>query len=243
VTVRAAVAIAVALAMALPARVARAEDAGYREALAPIEAERLRLGLELRAAIDEAGRAAVRARARAVMARAIEEIAFPAWMGTPWGMGPKATARRPHQPGRAVGCSGFVVATLENIGLRFAGRARFIQARALHLQRSLAPAAADLHHVAGAPAEELTASVAALGDGLYLIGMRYHVGFVRVREGRVELIHAGATGSRSVQREELAAAPPVIASRPSGYFVTPLLADDRLVDSWLLGRPVRFQPK
>jgi hypothetical protein len=233
--------LAVASAIAVASGNARAEDAGYRGALAGIEAERRGLGIELRAATDEAGRAAVRARARVVMARALETIVFPAWMGTPWGMGPDATARRPHQVGRTVGCSGFVVAALEDVGLRFEGRVRFTQGRALHVQRSLAPAAADLHYINGAPAAEIEAWVGALGDGLYVIGLRYHIGFVSVRGEAIDLIHAGATGSRSVQRERLGTAAPVTASRPTGYFITPLLADDRLIDFWLLGRPVPFQ--
>jgi len=89
---------------------------------------------------------------------------------------------------------------------------------------------------------------AALGDGLYLIGLRNHIGFVRVVDGVASFIHSGPSGSKAaaVQSEALADAPTVVSSRPSGYFVTPVVtaAGDeggRLVDHWLGSKPIPFQ--
>ena len=216
-------ALAVGL-IALAATPARASD--DREALAEA----------LVAAADEPGRAAVRERARALILERLDAEIFPAWMGTPWGMGPGSTARRPHQPGRTIGCSAFVVAALEDAGLIFAGRSRFIQARALRIQRALSPV---IHRFVDLPADRLAAAIAELGDGIYLIGLCKHIGFVRVRGETVELIHAGRTGPSAVQRELLELSPPVIASRPSGYFVSPVLTDE-VIDRWLLRKPLQL---
>lgn len=195
------------------------------------------LAAALIAAADEPERQTVRERARQHLLERFDREIVPAWLGTPWGQGPAATARRPHQPGRSVGCSAFVIAALEDAGLIFAHRERFIQARALRIQRALSP---QVHRFVDVPADRLAAAIAALGDGLYLIGLSKHIGFVRVRGGAVELIHAGRTGAAAVQREPLDLAPPVIASRPSGYFVTAVLTDD-VIDRWLLGQPIRLQ--
>lgn len=218
------------------------DAAAYRASLARIERQRRALARELRAAAGDAERAAIRRRARRIALAALDREVFPAWMGTPWGMGPDSLATEPHQPHHRVGCSAFVVAALEDIGLRFARRTEFVRAPALYIQQSLAPASRDLHRYSNIAPDLFAEKVRSLGDGLYLIGLRNHIGFIRVAGGRAEMIHAGASGSKTVQREPLAIAPSVIASRPSGYFVTPVLADDRLVDYWLLGRPVPFLP-
>lgn len=204
------------------------------EALA--DGRREALAAALVAAADEPGRDAVREQARRAILERFDTEIVPAWLGTPWGTGPGSTARRPHQADRTVGCSAFVVAALENAGVRFEDRSRFIQARALRIQRALSP---EVHRFAGVAADRLAAAIAELGDGLYLIGLSKHIGFVRVRDGAVDLIHAGRTGPAAVQREPLELSPPVIASRPSGYYVTEVLTDE-VIDRWLLGRPLRI---
>ena len=218
------------------------DAAAYRASLARLDLERRALARELRGASGPDERAAVRRRARRLALESLDRVVFPAWMGTPWGMGPRSVATEPHQLHRRVGCSAFVVAALEDIGFRFERRTTFVRAPALYIQQSLAPAPRDLHRYSNIDPDRFAARVAALGDGLYLVGLPNHIGFIEVAAGRAEMIHAGRTGPGTVQREPVAIAPSVIASRPSGYFVTPVLADDRLVDDWLLGRPVPFRP-
>lgn len=180
------------------------------------------LGADLVAATSEAERDAVRERARAAILARLDSEIFPARMGTPWS---------------ELGCSGFVAASLADAGFKLADPRRFVRARALEIQRALAPRDDQVHRFHDIDGDRLAAEIASLGDGLYLIGLRYHIGFVRVRGDRVELVHSGRDGPAAVRSEPLELARVVIRSRPSGYWVTPALPDD-LIDRWLLGKKV-----
>jgi hypothetical protein len=191
-------------------------------AATPLDKARRDLAAALVASGDERARAAVRDRARSAILFAFDRRIVPAWTGTPW---------------REVGCSAFVAAVLDDLGFRLRRPRRFAEARALEIQRALAPRDRDLSRFRDLDADRLAAEIARLGDGLYLIGLARHIGFVRVRGGSVDLVHSGRDGSADVRRERLELARVVIVSRPSGYWVTPVLTDD-LVDRWLLGRAV-----
>ena len=156
-------------------------------------------------------------------------------------MASNSTATRPHEPGKTVGCSYFVTSVLLSAGVELENRFTFAQAPAIFIQRSLAPAKDDLHRYFSIPAAQLRDRIAALGDGLYVIGLDTHVGFVVVRGDQVQLVHASYTGDRVVTDEPLLDAAAIDNSRPEGYFVTPLFQDGRLVDLWLRGQPVPFQ--
>jgi hypothetical protein len=159
-------------------------------------------------------------------------------MGTPWGLGPRSTADRPHHAGMVVGCSYFVTGVLENAGLRLESRTRFAQAPSALMQRALSPAPRDLHRFGGMEPAALERRIAALGDGVYIVGLNIHTGFLVVREGKVRVVHASYAPPQEVVDEPLASSAVIHYSRGRGYVVTPLFRDDRLIDFWLRGRPV-----
>jgi hypothetical protein len=174
---------------------------------------------------------------------AIIEDVFPAWMGTPWGLGAQSDASRPHQPGKVVGCSYFVTGVLDNAGLRLESRRRFAQAPALWIQRALLPYGGQVHRFGSLPATELRRHIAALGEGLYVIGLDYHVGFLIVRGAEVRMVHASFFPPQAVVSEPVEASAAIDGSRPKGYWVSPLFRDDRLVELWLQRAPVPAPPQ
>jgi hypothetical protein len=219
----------------------RAFDAeAYERALTRIETRRRELSRRYRKAKTKEARAALRAEARGLVIRTITRTVFPAWMGTPWGLGRNSTATRPHQPGMVVGCSYFVTSVLQNAGLRLSNRYRFARAPALQIQRSLATDPRHLHRYGSIAPEALAKRLRKLGDGLYVIGLNIHVGFVVVRGGQVRVVHASYTPPRTVVDEQLDESAAIENSRPQGYFVSSLFRDDRLVEHWLEGKPVPF---
>lgn len=213
----------------------------YEATLAAIEAERQRLaGRYAAAAGQEKARAAIRAEARAYVRAAIVDEIVPAWLGMPWGLGSNSTANRPHAPGMTVACGYFVAAVLEAAGLRLSSRFKFAQATALRVQRSLAPDA--VHRYFSVAGEVLAQKIAGLGEGVYVIGLANHIGLVVVDARGVRLVHASYTGDQLVTDEPLAAAQAIADSRPKGYFVSPVMHDDRLADLWLRGAAVPLTP-
>ena len=217
-------------------------DRRWDAAVAALDTRRRELAAELRAARTAAARQAVLARARDVAFRAIVDELAPLWLGMPWGLGKDSTATRPYQPGKVVGCSYFVTALAQGAGVVLDDRFRFAQAPALVIQRAFSPGKGAIHRYLSIPGERLAREVSALGDGLYLIGLDVHVGFVVVDGGRARLLHASYTGARQVADEPLADALAIALSREEGYFVSPVFVrnpdNDVLVERWLAGAPL-----
>jgi hypothetical protein len=209
----------------------------YEESLRALESQRLALGRRFEEARGKE-RAAIRRAARELVLAALGETVLPAWMGTPWGLGPRSTALRPHQAGMVVGCSYFVTGVLQNAGLRLESRTRFAQAPSVLMQQALSPAPRDLHRFPGMDPATLERRIAALGDGVYIVGLNIHTGFLVVRGGKVRVVHASYTPPQEVVDEPLASSAVIHYSRGRGYVVTPLFRDDRLIDYWLGGRHV-----
>ena len=225
----------------IPARAACQQDPSedFDETLAGIQKARSDLARRYTAAGTRKAKRAIKAEARAFVVRALIEEIFPAWLGTPWHMGKDDDAAVPHQPGKRVSCSYFVTAALQNAGLVLDDRRRWAESAALHIQRSLAPRVADLHRFFSIPPAQLAARLRKLPVGLYVIGLNCHVGFVRVAADKVWFIHSDyVEPDVGVRVEPLAASAAIANSQPTGYWVTPLFQDDRLIEYWLTGRPV-----
>jgi hypothetical protein len=185
----------------------------------------------------------VRRETRAFIEATLIDDVFPAWMGMPSGGGPTALATLPHQPGMSINCSGFLTATLQNAGLVLQSRARFVQAPAVWIQRALLPPDRAIHRYGTLPAAELRARlVADLGDGVYVVGLDVHVGFLVIRGQSVTFVHSSYTDEGVVVEEPLLASLAIAFSRRKGYWVSPLFQDDRLIDLWLHGQPVPSPP-
>jgi hypothetical protein len=213
----------------------------FEDVVSRIETRRQELASRYRRAPPR-GRPAVLAEARAFVVSAIIDELFPAWMGTPWGLGAQSDASRPHQPGKVVGCSYFITAVLQNAGLELESRRRFAQAPSLWIQRALLPYGGQVHRFGSVPAPELRARVAALGDGLYLVGLDYHVGFLVVRGAGVRIVHASFFPPQAVVSEPVESSAAIEGSRNKGYWVSRLFGDDRLVDLWLRRAAVAAPP-
>lgn len=204
-----------------------AED--YTDALSRIEARRKRLASALAAARTEPGRHAVLEQARAYFLRAVTHDLFPAWMGTPWAM--NGTAERPGA--EPIACGYFVATILRDAGVELR-RVRFGQATALRIQEATRPPTREVHRFFSIPPAALAERIAALGDGLYVIGLNVHVGFVRVDDGDVRFVHSSYTDDVVVD-EPLATAAAIANSQPAGYFVSELMSTDAAVERWLTG--------
>jgi len=230
-----------AWAGAAESSLARADDydpAAYEAALATLETRRTDLSRQFASANTAAKRAAIRRQARRTVLAAITDTIFPAWMGTPWGLGPSSTAIRPHQAGKVVGCSYFVTGVLMNAGLRLGSRARFAQAPSVLMQQALTPDRRALHRFPGMSFDVLTRRLLALGDGVYIVGLNIHTGFLIIKDGTVRVVHASYTPPNEVVDEALGESQVIAYSWQRGYAVTPLFQDDRLIDFWLAGQPV-----
>ncbi|MFC1654360.1 hypothetical protein ACFL2F_01030 [Myxococcota bacterium] len=188
---------------------------------------------------DGKERERIREKARRFVVKMITRRIFPPWMGTPWHMGKDDDALMPHQEGKRISCSMFVTAVLQNAGLQLDNRKRWADSRALYIQRSLAPEPEDLHRYFSIPPRELAGKLGKLEDGLYLIGLNCHVGFVIIQNKKVHFVHSNYVDpEEGVVDELLEESQAIMNSQPVGYWITPVFQDDRLIEFWLEGKPV-----
>lgn len=207
----------------------------YAEIVQDVAANRQRLAAELRRADTAAARRRVLAEARAYLHTSLANELLPAWLETPWAM--NGTAEQPGDD--AIACGYFVATLLRDAGYVL-DRVPFGQAAALRIQRAVSPAARPVHRIFSIPPAQLADRIAALGPGVYLIGLDVHVGFVVVTDADVRLVHSSYTGDRVVTDEPLADAVAIANSQPSGYFVSELATTDEAVEAWLQGEPARL---
>jgi hypothetical protein len=198
---------------------------GYRETLAAVDRERLELAREYASAGTDSARAALLDAAGQLLRRAAVAAVVPHWLGTRWDF--NGTTQIPGQG--AIACGYFVTTLLRDLGVAL-DRIGLAQEPAERIIRALV-APAQISRFSDTPHERLLAALRRQGDGLYLVGLDIHVGFI-VQEGEtVHFIHSSYGEPRCVVVEEASAAPILAGSR---YRVLGKLSGDgHFLRSWL----------
>ncbi len=176
--------------------------------------------------------ARARADSRAAILSYLETSAFPAWAGTPWNF--YGTSTTPREG--TIACGYFVTTVLEQAGFRIE-RVVLAQQASAYLVSTIARGT-RVDWIRPADNADAVAKIRErFGDGLYVVGFDFHVGFLRVDGERVAFCHSSFIEPGAVTCED-----PV----PSGAFASRVyvVADalnDRVLDDWVLGRRVPSQ--
>ncbi len=198
--------------------------------LATLDARRRALAGDLARATGGAARTAVLRRAASTLERALVDDLLPRWDGTAWAF--HGTSQTPRVG--TIACGYFVSTTLREAGL-LVERVHLAQQASERIVKTLAPKD-QIQRFSDVPVEVFVAAIERRGDGLYVVGLDDHVGYLVVRRGLVFFHHASYVGAREVVRELAVDAGPLVKSRYR--VVGRLFADDRLVEAWLLGAPI-----
>ena len=201
----------------------------YKDVLATLEAERLRLGSRFQAA-STAERTALITEARTILTRSIYNDLFPAWYGTPWDF--NGTSQTPQQG--KIACGYFVTTVLRDAGWKVE-RVRLAQQASENIILSLTT---DTHvkRFRRVAAGDFVNAVKDWGAGIYVVGLDVHVGFIVNIDGEVYFIHSSYVDPYAVVRER-AIESRILAS--SNYRVLGnVLADDDFIGNWLAGKAI-----
>jgi hypothetical protein len=205
-----------------------APDQSYQEILGHL-AQLRKQHAERYAAAPEQTRPAVLAEAATAVRLALLEDVFPQWYGTDWAF--EGVTQTPRE-GR-IACGYFVSTTLRDAGFRVE-RVRMAQQASEWIIKTLVPER-DIRRYRNRELSELLADLRAAEDGLYLVGLDYHVGYLSSRAGEVRFCHSSFVSTSEHAAEvvcEDAASSPAIAS---GYRVTGRLFGARMMAAWLRG--------
>lgn len=157
---------------------------------------------------------------------------FEAWLGSRWGLGMPQSTR----PGVGkTNCGLFVAVVLRDAGFRLPIWKLNRQA-SYHAIRSVAPRRA-IRYFHRAPMKDFLATVQRMGPGLYLIGLDFHIGFLRLHpdERGLRFIHSSYV-TRRVTDEAAATAVPIVTSR---YRMVGKILQPNMLRAWLKRTPIR----
>ena len=199
----------------------RAPERSYTSIRSHLEERRVALAREL-----GHHRASSLARARELLVATLRDEILPAWNGTPWDF--NGTSQTPRQG--KIACGYFVSTTLLHLGLQVE-RVRMAQQASEHIAQSLV--SSSIRRSSDQPIDAFLAKVRSSGDGIYIVGLDNHVGFLIVDGADTWFHHAGPR--EVVKRERAREAPYLVASR---YRVLAKLFDDVLVEKWPLGTQI-----
>jgi hypothetical protein len=150
---------------------------------------------------------------------------LPAWYGTPWDF--NGTTRTPGQG--TIACGYFVTTVMVDAGFRIP-RIRWAQLASEPMILKFDPHA---WRSSNTPVHAIRQWFLAKGDGLYVVGLDNHVGFISVRGTDIQFIH-----SNYYHREIGVMAEPLEGNNPfarSQYRVIGALLDDNMMIKWLEG--------
>lgn len=161
--------------------------------------------------------------------RRVDQL-FAAWLGTRWGLGMPQTFR----PGQGkVNCGMFVALVLRHAGFNLPVYKLNRQA-ARHAILSLSPRK-SIRYFHNAPMKRFLARVRRMGPGLYLIGLDFHIGFLRLHpKGKLRFVHASYV-THTVVDEPAATASPIVTSK---YRVVGKLLQPNMLRAWVNGRRI-----
>ena len=209
------------------ALVLAADAVDYPRARAELEAHRIELSATWKKHPAEA-----RQNARTTLLSYLETSAFPAWEGTTWNF--YGTSTTPREG--TIACGYYVTTVLEQAGFHLE-RVRLAQQASAYIVSTLArETRVDWIRPAdnAAAVKEIHQR---FGDGLFVIGFDFHVGFLRLDGKRAAFCHSSFIEPGSVTCEDPVASG-AFASRT--YVVADAL-NDRVLDDWILGRAVPTQ--
>jgi hypothetical protein len=213
-------AIAIAVLVACSSSSAPAAP-DYATIRAELESQRLKLAAEL-----DAHPARTIKRAREVLVTTLRDQLLPAWNGTTWAM--NGTTQTPGEGKLA--CGYFVSTTLLHAGFHVE-RVRMGQQASTYITKSLVTQE-PIWHTSNQPIEKFVERLRRSGDGIYLVGLDNHVGYVIVDGDDTWFHHSGP----GVVRREPALTASFLST--SHYREAAKLFDDALVEKWLRGAQI-----
>jgi len=147
---------------------------------------------------------------------------FPSWYGTPWDFNGISNT-----PGKGeIACGYFVSTTLKHVGFNL-NRYKLAQQGATAIIKAIAGKASIKTYT---NPEALINSLKAKPNGLYAIGLDYHVGFLAVYRNEVYFVHSDYISDKVVREKALQSE----AFLASGLYILGNLTGNKIfINNWL----------
>lgn len=159
--------------------------------------------------------------------KAMNTKIFPYWYGTEWDF--NGTTQFP-QKGK-IACGYFVTTTLQQAGVPI-NRVKMAQCASEEMIRSLT-SKKNIHHLSGISLSEFENKLKKLGNGLYIIGLDNHTGYLLIDDKQNYFIHASGWFPFKVVRQKISESD--VLARSKYRVVGKISDDDFFLKNWLKG--------
>ena len=159
--------------------------------------------------------------------KTICERIFPYWYGTKWDF--NGTTEIPQEG--SIACGYFVTTTLRDMGIPIK-RTKMAQCASEEMIRSLV-SKKNIHHLSNISLAEFERKLKKLGEGLYVIGLDTHTGFILMSSAGNYFIHSSGWFPFKVLREKVATSG--ILERSKYRVVGKISDDEGFLRSWVRG--------
>lgn len=152
---------------------------------------------------------------------------FRAWYGTPWTF--EGHTQTPKEG--TIACGYFVTTTLRDMGFN-SPRIKWAQQTSAYMIDKLTTDIKRFHNV---PIKEIEEYITEKGEGLYIVGLDNHVGYIYYHKGEMNFVHSSYYYPKiGVMSEPLAGHNPLNASK--GKMIGKIF-DKEMVRNWVLNTP------
>jgi len=209
------------------------ETTPYELQLVAIKEEQEKLSIQYQKSSGKAAQAKIRTQARRFIEATITLQLFDAWYGTKWDF--NGTTEQP-QSGK-IACGYFISTILRDVGFKVE-RVKLARQASEKIVRSLAPES-QIKRFSKTSLKQFVTALKNMGNGLYVVGLDTHVGFLWVDGSTVSFVHASRLGDRGVVKEPALKSPTL--KRSKYRIIGKILADDALIEHWLLYKDIKTQ--
>ena len=197
----------------------------YPKLLTRIEQKRTILARKYQSAQSAAEKERIVSQAREYLHNILSNEVLPAWYCTPWAF--NGNAKFPLE-GR-IACGAFVENVLRHCG--FVLDRRLSAQPSEYIIKNLVGNKRDMRRFSNVSIDRFMAEVGQMGEGVYIIGLDSHVGFLYKLNGKYRFVHSH--GYLFVLSEFPSISPTIRRSR---YRVVGKLFDRLMIEKWLFGK-------
>jgi hypothetical protein len=151
---------------------------------------------------------------------------FPAWYGTPWSFNGNAQ----YPLNGSIACGSFVENVLKNVGFQI--DRRMSSQPSEYIIKNMCDEN-DIARFSNASIKSFNNEIQNMGDGIYLVGLDNHVGFLYIRKGNYKFVHSH--GYLFVLSEIPSLSPTL---RMSKYRVVGKLFSNKMIEQWLYSKKI-----
>ena len=187
--------------------------------------QKKRLALHQRLQSRQHTRKAIITESREYLIDTLRQKIFPAWYGTPWDF--NGTSQVPGEG--KIACGYFVSTSLTHLGYKV-NRFRLAQQPSQRIIETFMPKSQRTILKSQAPIANVATFLKSKGNGIYIVGLDRHVGFISVDGDHLDFIHSSCYSPSLVVSEPINSKNPL---RDSKYRVIGKLFSDEMVLSWL----------